>query len=227
MQRVRDYFSRLTVKYSLYFWAESFAFLIGLFTYRTIRNSPLQHFPLFLGVIVLFEFGVIQNWFTIRHSNLWAVNFITTFQFVFYSLYLKSIVEGEKNKQNILRSMVIILLLVVINMGFFQGFWKLNSYTLLLFSVHIVYWVCFFFWKLLNFAEDQLALLSYSHFWISTGLLFFYVIGFTYFSVFGYMAYIGDYGYSSLTRLLLTIVNVILYSFISIGLLCQHRIHRS
>lgn len=211
------------MKYSLYFWTEVLAFVTSLAVYRRTRDSHLRFFTVFLGGIVLYEFGVIQHWFTIRHSNLWAVNFISAFQFIFYALYLRSIVRDREKKKGILVGLVITLLLTLINISFVQGFWKLHSYTLLIFSVMIVYWVCQFFRELLDTDNDQLSLLKYSDFWISTGLLFFYLAGFTFFSFFEYMAYINDYEYLWLTRLVLTISNFILYSFITIGLICQQK----
>jgi hypothetical protein len=215
------------MKYSIYFWAEVLAFITSLAVYKNIRNSHLRYFGAFLGGIVLFEFGVIQNWLTVRHSNLWAVNFISAFQFVFYAFYLRSIVRDGEKKKRILMGLVITLLLTLINISFLQGFWRLHSYTLLIFSVMIVYWVCLFFRELLDTDNDQLSLLKHSNFWIATGLLFFYLAGFTFFSFFEYMAYINDYEYLWLTKLVLTFSNFILYSFIAIGLICQQKTHPS
>lgn len=157
------------MKYSLYFFAEVAALVTSILSYRRIRNSHLRLFPIFLGVIVAFEFGVIQNWFTINHSNLWANNIITILQFTFYSVYLRSIVKGKEKKKSILIGLLLLLALTAINILFIQGFWRLHSYTLLLATIFIVFWICSFFSQLISMEETDVNLLRFSDFWISTG----------------------------------------------------------
>lgn len=211
------------MKYSLYFFAEVAALVTSILSYRRIRNSHLRLFPIFLGVIVAFEFGVIQNWFTINHSNLWANNIITILQFTFYSVYLRSIVKGKEKKKSILIGLLLLLALTAINILFIQGFWRLHSYTLLLATIFIVFWICSFFSQLISMEETDVNLLRFSDFWISTGLLFFYLGCFTFFIFFEFMAYQGDFGYLTFSQIILNITNLILYLFLSIGFLCHHK----
>lgn len=190
-------------------------------------HSHLKLYPLFLGIIVVFEFGVIRNWFTINHSNLWAINMITVFQFTFYSFYLKSVVANKQKKKSIFHGLVILLILTITNILFIQGFWRLHSYTLLLATIFIVYWICSFFAQLLKIEGTEINILKYSDFWISTGLLFFYLGCFTFIASFEFMAYQNDFAYLSLSLIILNITNIILYLFLSIGFICHHKTPQS
>lgn len=211
------------MKYSFYFWAEILSLIISLYSFKGIKNTSLHYFPIFLGIIVLYEYGTIQNWFTINHSNLWAANIITIFEFTFYSFFLRLLIVDKKKKKKILFAFTLLLIITVINISYIQGFWKFHSYTFLLSSIFIVFLICTFFLQVLKSNDIEFSILLYPNFWIATGLLFFYLGGFAFFSFFEFMAYKGDYTYLSLAKLILNFTNVILYSFLSIGFICQYK----
>lgn len=204
----------------LYFFFEALALLVAILLCFRSAYKPLQAFIPFLLVIVLFEWGTLQGWFTINKSNLWSVNIITLIEFVFFAFFLHSILSRLSNKKKIVWIMGLILILSVVNIVFVQGLWRFHSYTYLLGAITIITFCCIYFSELMDQDLGAVSIALYPFFWICTGLLFFYLGQFLFFAFFEYMAYKKDYSYYSLFKVISNVSNVILYSCLSIGFLC-------
>jgi len=70
-----------------------------------------------------------------------------------------------------------------------QGFWKLDSITILLEYAIIIFINFLYFYELMNYSGEALNIVKSPGFWLNTGLLFFCLFEFLFFSSFAYMAY--------------------------------------
>lgn len=211
----------LIMEFPVYFWFELIALFASLFLVRKLRYSILVYFVPFLLLIVLYEFGTLRGWFTINRSNLWAVNIITTIEFLFYGIFLTALIKKSKYKKAAKGSIIAVLILTILNILFFQGFSKLHSYTFLCGSILIIGLACYFFYELLDYDIQHDSILKYSFFWLITGVLFFYIGQFAFFCFFEYMIHSQDSKYRTLFDNISTYSNAILYSCIIIAFLCR------
>jgi hypothetical protein len=208
----------------IYFWFELLALLVCLIVFKAIRHTLLIYFSPYLLLIVLYEFGTLKGWFTINGSNLWAVNIITTIEFIFYGLTLSSIIKKRKIKRLLTFGLCIVITLTAFNIFFIQGFHKLHTYTFLLGSSFLIVNACYFFYEILNDGADEKSILKRWFFWIVTGILFFYIGQFVFFCFFEYLIQMKDIRYRILFDTISSFSNAILYTCIIIALLCQKKI---
>ncbi len=204
----------------IYLWFEIIALIISLLFFYRFKENKLKYFVPFLFFIVGYEFADYNNWFTIRNTNHWAINFITTIEFLFYGLFIRATLINRRLRNISLTAIVFILALTILNIVFIQGFWRLHSYTFVLGALVLIFLSCSFFYELLNIDIETGSVLKYPLFWIVTGVLFFYLGQFTFFSFFEYMAYTKDYSYFKLFRFISNFSNAILYTCLSIGFAC-------
>jgi len=206
----------------LYLGFEVIAFLTALFQFSKIRLSYYKYFVPYLFFIVLYEIGSYFNWFSINHTNLWAANITMGLSFIFYGLLLVRLLKRSVLKKWITRVIFLSIFLSLINNLFIQGFWNLNTITILVQYGLLILMTCFYFYELMNYKE-KLIVIRLPGFWLNTGLLFFCLIQFLFFSAFAYMAYKNNYQYNSLFYVISNIANAILYSCLSISFLCFNK----
>lgn len=204
----------------IYLWFEIIALIASLLFYYHFKENKLKYFVPFLFFIVCYELGDYNDLFTIRNTNHWAINIITTIEFLFYSFFIRATFSNSVLKKASLVAIISILILTVLNITFIQGFWRLHSYTFLLGALVIIFLSCSFFYELLNIDIKNGSVLKYPLFWIVTGILFFYLGQFSFFTFFEYMAYTKDYSYFILFRYISNFSNAILYTCLSIGFAC-------
>jgi hypothetical protein len=205
----------------LYFWFELLSLLVCLSFFTKLRHTLLFYFAPYLLLIVLYEFGTIKGWFTIHGSNLWAVNIITTIEFIFNGLILNLLIKKRKIKTAALFGLLIVFILTVLNIFFIQGFDKLHTYTFLLGGALLIINACYFFYELIDNDKDDKSILKEWSFWIATGILFFYLGQFVFFCFFEYMIRSRDIRYRILFDNISSFSNAILYTCIIIAVLCR------
>jgi hypothetical protein len=208
----------------LYFIFEIVAFILSCIFCINGKFRTLHFFVPFLFLIVFFEFGNLKGWFTVHKSNLWAINIIMLMEFLFYGLFLRNILWQASHKRLFLFLFFIVCLVSIFDNLFFHGFWQLNSYAIILNSISIIVFACIYFYELLNYNIEDLEIARYPYFWITTGLLFYYLGMFAFFVSFEYMAYRNNYAYYSFFKIISLISIIILYSCFSIAFLCNRRI---
>jgi hypothetical protein len=207
----------------LYFWFELLALLVCLVFLKKNRHTMLFYFIPYLLLIVIYEFGTLKGWFTINKSNLWAVNIITTIEFIFNGLILVSLMKKKRAKNIALCGLLFIFGLTVLNIFFFQGFNKLHTYTFLLGCALLIINSCYFFYELLDYSNNENSILKKTEFWIATGILFFYLGQFAFFCFFEYMMFSKDIRYRILFDNISNFSNAILYTCIIIAVLCKNK----
>lgn len=205
---------------SVYFLFELMAFVISVIQYTKMKGTPYRYFVPYLLFIVFYEFGTIQKWFSINHRNLHATNISTYISFLFCAFFLRGLLRNPYFKKRMAAAIVITVACSLINMAFFQGFWNLDSFTILMQFMVIIVLCGIYFYELLHYTIQPLALIRLPAFWVNTGFLFFCVLNFMVYASFAYMAYKGNYTYFLLFNGIASISIAVLYTCLSLAFLC-------
>ncbi|GGH09876.1 hypothetical protein GCM10007352_15440 [Mucilaginibacter phyllosphaerae] len=205
----------------LYLVFELVALLTVLFCFDKIKKTAYKYFAPYLAFVLIYEVGSIENWFVIDHKNLWISNITLDIFFVFYSVFLTQLIRSIKFKGWIKYIIILSILFSIINTIFIQGFWELNTITILIQFVILIALACFYFYELMLQPNYVFNIASGPGFWMSTGVLFFCLTEFLFYSAFAYMAYEKNYTHYDIVQLVLSnIANAILYSCLTISFLC-------
>ncbi len=205
---------------SAYLFFELLAFITSVVRYKALKHTRYIYFIPYLFFILIYEYGSIENWFIFKQSNLWITNITLFIFFLFYSVFIYGLIETVKFKEWIRRLIVLTIICSAANMAFLQGFWGLDTITILLQFAILISITCLYFYELMNLTSKELKVLRLPGFWLNTGLLFFCLGQFLFFSSFAYMAYLKIYQFSVLHHVVANIANAILYSFLTISFLC-------
>jgi hypothetical protein len=203
------------------------ALIVSVLAYARLRGTAFRLFPLFLLFIVLVELvGRYMRTVLKMHSNAWLYNISTTLEFLFYAYIFRQSLQNKAYKNLAFWFILIYPLAVLTNMLFVQGFFWFHSYTMVLGSFFMLIFCCLFFYEVfLNPLELELH--REPMFWISTGILFFYLGDFSYNL---YYNILTKYGLDTGRNLFLSInnnLNLVLYSCFTIAFLCKRSPRRS
>ena len=120
--------------------------------------------------------------------------------------------------------MAVFPMLVLLNMAFIQGLTEFHSYTNALGSILTVFFCCLFFYELLlNPLEGELH--KVPMFWISTGILFFYLGDLSFDLLYNLLK--NDAMGKDLFKSINNNLILILYSCFIIAFLCQRSLVKS
>lgn len=211
----------------IYFIFESLALLTVIIRYKRIKKTSYKYFLPYLIFIVVYEYGSIWDWFLINHSNLYITNITEIAGFIFYAVFLQSLLKNVVYRKTISSLIVFSLLCAIINMLFIQGFWKLDSITILLQFAIIIFIVCLYFYELMNSTDLTENIIKLPGFWLNTGLLFFCLAQFLLYASFAFLAYSKSAQYILLFLLIANIANIILYSCLTVCFLCFKTVTKS
>ena len=205
---------------------EMSAFFISVLTYSKLRGTAFRLFPFFLLFITLVELAGRYIRIVLHQHNNWLYNISTTLEFIFYAYIFEKCLKDRGYKKLTLRFILFCPVLVLANLLFIQGFTSFHSYTMVLGSFFMIIFCCLFFYEVL-LTPLELELYRVPMFWISTGILFFYLGDFSY-----DLAYnlIVKYEVDSGRKLFTSINNnliLVLYSCFIIAFLCKRSPPRS
>ena len=207
-----------------FIYVELAAFIISLLTYNSLKGTAFRPFPFFLLFIVTVELTGTYIAKVLHRQNAWLLNISTTLEFIFYAYIFSRTLRNPAYKKMTLGFIAFFPVLVILNMAFIQGFTEFHSYTNALGSVLMIIFCSLFFYELLlNPLEGELH--KVPMFWVSTGILFFYL---------------GDLSFNllynlekseAMGRVLFKSINnnliLILYSCFIIAFLCQRSLVKS
>jgi hypothetical protein len=189
----------------------------GIIQYHRIRVNYIRWFVPFLTITLFAEVAAFFNWINIEGSNHWWYNIYTAIEFLFFSYVFKEAIEKRSLKKIIKISTWFFLMAFIINIVWGQGWNHFHTITYRLGSLMIICW-CFFYFRELIYSDEVKTPLINPMFWISTGLLFFFIGFFVYINVFDFIAYSKIKEYSSLFKFISNFLNVLFYSCIFIGI---------
>ncbi len=163
------------MQFSTDFYFEILSLLASIFYFIQKRNKIILYFIPFLFTTVVVEF--IGGWYLSKVIRNYAIyNVFTTVEFVFYSFLFYLNFQKPAFKKAVLFLMPFLIIAVVLNMIFVQGFnITFNSYTFLLGSFYIVVFCCCYFYESVLPENIDLQLIKQPFFWITSGLLIFYL----------------------------------------------------
>ena len=202
------------------------AFTVSALAYPKLKVTPLRLFPFFLLFIALVEFTGRYIHAVLLQKNAWLYNVSTTIEFVFYAYIFESQFRNKAFKKAAIRFMLFYPLLVLLNLLFVQGFKNFHSYTMVVGNIFMVIFCGLYFYELLlNPLEGELR--RDPMFWISTGILFFYLGDLSYDLLFNLLQ---KYATNTSGKLFQNINNnliLMLYSCFIIAFLCRKNPRKS
>jgi hypothetical protein len=211
----------------IFFYFELLSLIVCLMTFYKLRHTYLKWFLPYLLFIVLYEYGCIVKWsfFFINKSNHWLANIVTIVEISFFSALYFHYIKSKKTKKIILWGYLLYLVGLIVNFLFFQSFSQFNTITYRIGTLLIVTWVLLYFQELMAETSDR-PLIRQPMFWISVGLLFFYLGFFFYLSAFDFVAHNSLEKYKQLYKIIRYTIIIQLYILFSIGFLCTPKRRR-
>lgn len=161
----------------LFFYVEILALLVGLFYLNKISDSPIRYL-IYLLVFVLITEAIGLYFRKVLHKgNAHFYNILIIIEFtVYYSLF-KYYLKNRYLKKMINYLLYGFPIVSMLNMIFIQRFLYFATYSAQLGAIITIILCCIYFRQLLT-TNSELDLAKEPFFWISTGLLFFYFVGF-------------------------------------------------
>jgi hypothetical protein len=156
------------------FWIYGAALICGtvilLWRYPTV--SP--HLRILLPLFLLTAGVEIPARYFVAHPNHWLYNLYLPVEFLLFTALYYFAFTTPRIKRIVLTGSVLLVLFAVWNMIAGQGFYSFNTYTVLVSGLLILTWIFFYFRELLRRSE-YVTLTREPMFWISSGMLVFYL----------------------------------------------------
>lgn len=157
---------------------------------------------------------------SIKHISIPIYNIYTLLEFLLFSLYFQNILQSKKIKSFIFFTIPVILLVLIVMITF-----ELISQNKM-FLITIIFYVIYSILYFRDLLYQEKNVFENPNFWIVTGILFFNA-GF--FFLTGFISYISSNN-NILASKLFTInylLNIIYYSLVTYGFICQRRLAKS
>ncbi len=182
--------------------------ITGSIYYYKYKDSILKYFLIYLWVVVFLEYtGYISREYFDQQNNglIFNIYFFLSYTYI-SSLYLRIIKEPKKKRAIYL--FFIIYIVSIITGGVYENYvTDFQSIAFITASVLIVLQVAFYFIELLN-SERVLHVKKNLFFWISIGLLIFYIGNIPFRITINYYADLGGFNYLfSINYLLIILLN--------------------
>jgi len=190
--------------------------------YRSFKQLRYKLFVPLLVAIVLYEYSYMRKWLFINNSTLWSANIEITMEYVFYCFFIVSSFRSPKERQGFSIAAWAIFIFTIIDILFIQGIARLCNIAIVLQYALLIVMVCRFFYGQLKMFDGEASLLRHPDFWVNTGLLFFSLSEFLFFSAFS-LAYTPSRYFSILFDVITAVANITLYSCLIIAFLCHPR----
>jgi hypothetical protein len=202
----------MDTNYLLYFinFFELIAAFIALLFFNKYNKSSERFFLYFLWFTLLIEVsGIAWRYLSVK-SNFWIYNIFTLLAFNFYFFWYHQIISNR-----LLRKVVVLFVLIFSIVTFYNfitepwgGYHKI---TFIVGAFFTVFSAIFHFYELLN--NDEIIDVKHKlSFWISTGLLLFYV------GMIPFMIFSDTFdSYHNYRNIILIFLNLILYTCYSLG----------
>jgi len=190
----------------------------GIYYYNKLSPRWLRLFPWFLVLSLLFElFAMAYSTYT-KKSNHFIINIYTFIQFIFYLFIFYKTFERKLFKFITAWMAIIFTGYFFYNMIFGIGFFIFSAASNTFGSICVIF-CCLLYFYLLFQSELNLNFFRIPMFWIATGLLFYFVGNFIYFSLVNYIIKENLDTSGKIYLFIMTILNLILYGLITAGFL--------
>ena len=204
---------------SIDFYFELLSFVLSVLFFKQLKEATIFLFIPFLFLTVLIEFiGWCFHFFQIAYKNYWLFNFFTIIELIFYAHFFYQAFRHPILKRIAFYFIPLLILISVLNYNYLQGSEHFHTYTLLFGSFFMVIFCCAYLYELIFIDTHYEHLFKQPFFWITIGILLFYLGSVIINAEFEYMLTHdllspGNNLYLLITRAL----NIILYSSFSIS----------
>ena len=163
------------MQFSFDYYFEVISLLASIFFYTQKRNKIILYFiPFLLAPVLIETIGIISG--AQGKPNYLMYNIFTTVEFLFYTFLFTIFLKTIFFKKIARIFFPSFLILVILNMLFLQGPGiTFNTYTFLVGSFFIVIFCCCYFYEAVLPENIDLQISRQPFFWISSGLLIFYL----------------------------------------------------
>lgn len=145
-------------------------FLFSIATYPKYKNQPVRYLPLMLFIELLFEY--MASKMTINNTVLYNTLYIIYFPFYYYLVF--SYLSSKNYKQCIKYFFLLFFIAAVVN-PFFESFLKTSQFvTFTAGALLLIIGITLYFAEILE-KNEVMEVRSELFFWVSIGLLLFYV----------------------------------------------------
>jgi hypothetical protein len=205
----------------IYIYIIALGVLIGLIRFMRLEFL-LKSLPFFLLLTLFVECVTPFHWIRFHGNNAWFFNIFTTIEFMYYSLIFYHILQKGSLKKAVIIVAIIFLIFTCVNIFMIQGFHRFHTISYRAGAIMVAVW-CFLYFRQLLQSSEHIVLIKNPFFWMSTGLLFFYLGFFFYFSAFDYIVYKKIKFGKELWDILRETLNILLYSCFVIALICPRK----
>jgi hypothetical protein len=207
-----------------YMFVLSISFLIGTYYLPTLKRDT-KIIWLYVGISFSIEWLGFYNRFISEEKLIKPIiyQYYSIIESILYYLYFRTILHGKDSQRLILLFFFLTLVVLFIDLYLnsqsnFQNF-KFYLIPMILYSLVTI----LYFRQLL---DSIIELKNNPNFWIVTGILFFNT---SFFFLSGFINYIRDRDLNLATKLysINHVLNIIYYSLITYGFICQRRLAKS
>lgn len=200
------------------------AILIGMLRYNKSNHLYFRLLPLFLLLTLLVEL-LSQLMHHTKNGNVFIYNLFTILEFTFLSFVFWSIIPNPQVAKQIRKTSFILPLICLFNVFFIQGLNTFHSYTYMLGCLVMIFYSIVYFYQIFN-SSQRFDLLREPPFWISIGVMFFYISSFSVFGLLNNISKLPNIIKYNLQKILY-VVNAFYYTLFIIAFLCQFKITKS
>jgi len=205
----------------IYHYLIAFGVMIGFLRLKSLEVLQ-KTIPFFLLVSLFIECATPLRLIHFHGNNSWFFNIFTTIEFLYYSFIFYHLFTTHFKRNIVAITVGMFLIFTWINIFFIQGFRRFHTISYRVGAIMIVVW-CFLYFRQLIQSAEYIVLIKNPYFWISTGLLFFYLGFFFYFSAFDYIVYKKVRFSVALFNIISDTLNILLYSCFVIALICPRK----
>lgn len=206
-------------------WA---ALLTGLALFKVTRKRPYQILLIYLIITVIVESGNHLGWYYSREhrSNNWIYNLSICAEYMCFSYVIIFSGHFRSPLKLFLILASVFQTVYFINILCFQGFWELNTYTILFLSLLVIVlsFICLF--RIL-LEDNPDPLFKNPKLWICMGFIFFYILEALLYAVFPYLAYTDPEVFFRLFSVITSVGISVLYSTIIISFILLWKFRRN
>lgn len=185
---------------------------------------------LFIALLFLIVCTESAGWYMYTilkiNNNTLPFNILMILRLSFLICFFSTALPLKKVKRLSYWILIVFSLFGLINLFFFQGFWKYNAYTEALGDLILAIASCYLLFIVL-IEDEHRELFQYEYFWLANGLLFSslgsMLLYFFLDDLFAYQKQTGVTIYDYINY----VINVILYSSLIIAFICRRKTTRS
>jgi hypothetical protein len=194
------------------------SFVVCVIFYNRLEPKYLRLFTWFLLFTILIQIAGYTYSIYFKKSNHFIFNIDLLVQYLFYFLIFYNTFETKSLKLLTLFGSIVVTLYAFFNFFYKNSFFIYSSATNTLGSILSILFCLLYFASLFKF-EASINYFKIPMFWIATGLLFFFVGEFIYLSFIDYIIAHNIDKEGNIYSFIIVTLNLLLFSFLSIGLL--------